>query len=50
MTAAAILAGLLPILWSGSAGPEVMTHIAFPMVGGMVTAPLLSALVIPTVW
>lgn len=50
MTVAVILAGLLPILWSGGTGSEVMQRIAAPMVGGMVTAPLLSMLVIPTVW
>lgn len=50
MTVAVILAGLLPILWSGGAGSEVMQRIAAPMVGGMVTAPLLSMLVIPALW
>lgn len=50
MTVAVILAGLLPILWSGGTGSEVMQRIAAPMVGGMITAPLLSMLVIPSVW
>ncbi len=50
MTVAVILAGLLPILWSGGTGSEVMQRIAAPMVGGMVTAPLLSMLVIPGGW
>lgn len=50
MTVAVILAGLLPILWSGGTGSEVMQRIAAPMVGGMVTAPLLSMLVIPALW
>ena len=50
MTVAVILAGLLPILWGGGTGSEVMQRIAAPMVGGMVTAPLLSMLVIPGVW
>lgn len=50
MTVAVILAGLLPIMWSGSTGSEVMQRIAAPMVGGMVTAPLLSLLVIPAAW
>ena len=50
MTVAVILAGLLPILWNGGTGSEVMQRIAAPMVGGMVTAPLLSMLVIPAVW
>jgi len=50
MTVAVILAGLLPILWSAGTGSEVMQRIAAPMLGGMVTAPLLSMLVIPAVW
>jgi Cu(I)/Ag(I) efflux system membrane protein CusA/SilA len=50
MTVAVIMAGLLPILWSSGTGLEVMQRIAAPMVGGMVTAPLLSMLVIPAVW
>lgn len=47
MTVAVIMAGLLPILLGGGAGSEVMQRIAAPMVGGMLTAPLLSMLVIP---
>ncbi|MFT8211585.1 MAG: efflux RND transporter permease subunit [Symbiopectobacterium sp.] len=47
MTVATIMAGLLPIMWGGGTGAEVMQSIAAPMVGGMVTAPLLSMLVIP---
>ena len=47
MTTAVILAGLLPIMIGTGAGSEVMQRIAAPMVGGMVTAPLLSMLVIP---
>jgi Cu(I)/Ag(I) efflux system membrane protein CusA/SilA len=47
MTVAVILAGLFPILVGGGAGAEVMQRIAAPMVGGMITAPLLSMLVIP---
>lgn len=50
MTVAVVMAGLLPILWGGGTGSEVMTRIAAPMVGGMVTAPLLSMLVIPAAW
>ena len=50
MTAAVIMAGLLPILASQGTGSEVMTRIAAPMVGGMVTAPLLSMLVMPAAW
>jgi len=47
MTVAVILAGLLPILLGHGAGSEVMQRIAAPMIGGMLTAPLLSMLVIP---
>jgi Cu(I)/Ag(I) efflux system membrane protein CusA/SilA len=47
MTVAVILAGLLPIMIGGGAGAEVMQRIAAPMVGGMISAPLLSMLVIP---
>ena len=43
-------AGLLPILWGGGIGPEVMLRIAAPMVGGMVTASLLSMFVIPAAY
>ena len=50
MTVAVIIAGLLPILWSHGTGSEVMQRIAAPMVGGMVTAPLLSMFVIPAAW
>jgi Cu(I)/Ag(I) efflux system membrane protein CusA/SilA len=50
MTVAVVMAGLLPILWGSGTGSEVMTRIAAPMVGGMVTAPLLSMLVVPAVW
>jgi Cu(I)/Ag(I) efflux system membrane protein CusA/SilA len=50
MTVAVVMAGLLPILWGTGTGSEVMTRIAAPMVGGMVTAPLLSMLVIPAAW
>jgi Cu(I)/Ag(I) efflux system membrane protein CusA/SilA len=47
MTVAVILAGLFPIMWGSGTGSEVMQRIAAPMVGGMITAPLLSMLVIP---
>jgi Cu(I)/Ag(I) efflux system membrane protein CusA/SilA len=50
MTVAVILAGLLPILLGSGAGSEVMQRIAAPMVGGMLTAPLLSMLVIPAAY
>ncbi len=39
MTVAVIIAGLLPILWGTGAGSEVMSRIAAPMIGGMITAP-----------
>ncbi|WP_129774554.1 efflux RND transporter permease subunit [Peristeroidobacter soli] len=50
MTVSVIIAGLLPIMWSHGTGSEVMQRIAAPMVGGMITAPLLSLLVIPAVY
>jgi Cu(I)/Ag(I) efflux system membrane protein CusA/SilA len=50
MTVAVVMAGLLPIMWGGGTGSEVMTRIAAPMVGGMLTAPLLSMLVVPAAW
>jgi len=50
MTVSVIIAGLLPILWSHGTGSEVMQRIAAPMVGGMITAPLLSMLVIPVAY
>jgi Cu(I)/Ag(I) efflux system membrane protein CusA/SilA len=50
MTVCVIVAGLLPILWSHGTGSEVMQRIAAPMVGGMITAPLLSLFVIPVVF
>ena len=50
MTATAIIAGLLPIMWSSGTGSEVMQRIAAPMVGGMVTATLLCLLVLPLIY
>lgn len=50
MTVAVIIAGLIPIMWGGGTGSEVMQRIAAPMVGGMVTAPLLSMFMIPAVY
>jgi Cu(I)/Ag(I) efflux system membrane protein CusA/SilA len=50
MTVAVIIAGLLPILIGSGAGSEVMRRIAAPMVGGMLTAPLLSMFVIPAAY
>jgi copper/silver efflux system protein len=50
MTVAVILAGLLPILLGSGAGSEVMSRIAAPMIGGMLTAPLLSMFVLPAAY
>jgi Cu(I)/Ag(I) efflux system membrane protein CusA/SilA len=50
MTVAVIIAGLLPIMWGSGTGSEVMRRIAAPMVGGMITAPLLSMFVVPVAY
>ncbi len=50
MTVAVIIAGLLPIMWGSGTGSEIMRRIASPMVGGMLTAPLLSMLVVPAAY
>jgi Cu(I)/Ag(I) efflux system membrane protein CusA/SilA len=50
MTVATIFAGLLPIMLGAGVGSEVMRRIAAPMVGGMITAPLLSLLVLPAIY
>jgi Cu(I)/Ag(I) efflux system membrane protein CusA/SilA len=50
MTVAVIIAGLLPLFWGGGTGSEVMQRIAAPMIGGMITAPLLSMFVIPAAY
>jgi Cu(I)/Ag(I) efflux system membrane protein CusA/SilA len=50
MTVAVIIAGLLPLFWGQGTGSEVMQRIAAPMIGGMLTAPLLSMIVIPAVY
>jgi Cu(I)/Ag(I) efflux system membrane protein CusA/SilA len=50
MTVAVILAGLVPIVWGTGTGSEVMSRIAAPMLGGMITAPLLSMFVIPAAY
>ena len=50
MTVAVIIAGLLPILWTGGTGAEIMRRIAAPMVGGMLTAPLLSLFAFPAAY
>ena len=50
MTVAAIMGGLLHIMWTTGTGADVMKRIAAPMIGGMITAPLLSMLVIPAAY
>jgi len=50
MTATAIIAGLLPIMWGTGTGSGVMQRIAAPMVGGMVTVTVLSLLVLPLIY
>ena len=50
MTVAVIIAGLVPIMYGSGTGAEVMQRIAAPMVGGMITAPLLSMFVVPVVY
>ena len=50
MTVIAIMAGLLPIMWSSGAGSEVMRPIAAPMVGGMVSSSILTLAVIPALY
>jgi Cu(I)/Ag(I) efflux system membrane protein CusA/SilA len=50
MTVVAIMAGLVPILWSTGTGSEVMRRIAVPMVGGMVSSTILTLLVIPAIY
>ncbi|HER62864.1 MAG TPA: efflux RND transporter permease subunit, partial [Desulfobacteraceae bacterium] len=50
MTATAIIAGLLPIMWGSGTGSEVMQRIAAPMVGGMVSVTVLSLLVLPVIY
>ena len=47
MTVVAIMAGLLPILWSTGTGSEVMQRIAVPMIGGMISSTILTLIVIP---
>ena len=46
----AIIAGLLPILWSQGTGADVMKRIAAPMVGGMITSTVLTLVVIPAIY
>ncbi len=50
MTVTAIMAGLLPILWSTGTGSEVMQRIAVPMIGGMVSSTILTLVVIPAIY
>ena len=50
MTVAVIIAGLLPIMVGGGTGSDLMSRIAAPMIGGMITAPLVSMLVIPVLF
>ena len=50
MTVVAIMAGLLPIMWSTGTGSEVMHRIAVPMIGGMVSSTLLTLIVIPAIY
>jgi Cu(I)/Ag(I) efflux system membrane protein CusA/SilA len=50
MTVAVVLAGLFPIMWGSGTGSELMQRIAAPMIGGMITAPLLSMFVIPAAY
>jgi Cu(I)/Ag(I) efflux system membrane protein CusA/SilA len=50
MTVAVILAGLLPVMFSDAAGSDVMQRIAAPLIGGMLTAPLLSLFVVPALY
>jgi Cu(I)/Ag(I) efflux system membrane protein CusA/SilA len=50
MTVTAIMAGLLPIMWSAGAGASVMKRIAAPMIGGMVSSTILTLLVIPAIY
>ena len=50
MTVVAIMAGLLPIMWGSGTGSEVMRRIAAPMVGGMISATILTLMVIPAIY
>ena len=50
LTVVAIMAGLLPILWSHGTGSEVMQRIAVPMIGGMVSSTILTLVVIPAIY
>src|SRR5204862_3774556 len=50
MTVVAIMAGLLPIMWSTGTGSEIMQRIAVPMIGGMISSTLLTLIVVPAIF
>ena len=50
MTVVAIMAGLLPIMWSTGTGSEIMQRIAVPMIGGMISSTVLTLIVIPAIF
>ena len=50
MTVVAIMAGLLPIMWSTGTGSEIMQRIAVPMIGGMISSTVLTLVVIPAIY
>ena len=50
MTVSATIAGLLPIMWSHGTGSEVMSRIAAPMIGGMISSTILTLIVIPVLF
>ena len=50
MTVAVVLGGLVPLMWSEGPGIDVMRPVAVPIIGGMLTAPLFSLLVVPAIY
>ena len=50
MTVVAIMAGLAPIMWSPGSGSQVMKRIAAPMIGGMVSATIITLIVVPVIY
>jgi copper/silver efflux system protein len=50
MTVVAIMAGLMPIMWSHGTGSQVMKRIAAPMIGGMISATILTLIVVPAIY
>jgi Cu(I)/Ag(I) efflux system membrane protein CusA/SilA len=50
MTVVAIMAGLMPIMWSHGTGSQIMKRIATPMIGGMVSATILTLVVVPAIY